>query len=67
MSQALQKGMRVNILVPMLPDIPKQGVIYGYCPSRPLPWHVRPDGWSPKKAGIAFKSEEISPVEGVQA
>jgi hypothetical protein len=63
MSGELAIGMRVRILVPLLDEIKDRGVIYNYCPSRPWPWHVRPDDWPCDLfgRGIAFDATEIEP------
>lgn len=52
----LKVGARVRIL--MGEEEGKLGTIYNHLPSRPAPWHVRPDGWL-DNAGIAFKADEL--------
>ncbi len=60
----LQIGMRVRILHTFFrAEVPETGTIYNYLPSRPCPWHVRPDGWPEHQAGIACRQEELTPLE----
>lgn len=39
------------------------GTVYNHLPSRPYPWHVRPDGWDKNEAGVALKADEIEMIE----
>lgn len=39
------------------------GTIYNYLPSRPAPWHVRPDTWPRTQAGIAYKMDELELID----
>ena len=59
----LHTGQRVRILIPLCCEISQQGTIYDYLPSRPHPWHVRPDGRPQSEPGIAFTAEELKPIE----
>lgn len=35
------------------------GTVYDYQPSRPAPYHVRPDGWPANRAGVACVADEL--------
>jgi hypothetical protein len=60
---SLRVGMSVEILIPLDDGIAQRGIIYDYLPSRPWPYHVRPDGWEKDAPGIAFSADEIKPLE----
>lgn len=53
----LAVGARVRILVGE--EEGKLGTVYNHLPSRPAPWHVRPDDYDPDVPGIAFKADEL--------
>lgn len=38
------------------------GTVYNYLPSRPCPWHVRPDMWAEGSPGIAYLAEELDVI-----
>jgi hypothetical protein len=61
----LHVGQRVRILVAQnYEHVAGPGVIHNYLPSRPCPWHVRPDGafWD-NGPGIAFHAWELESLE----
>lgn len=56
----LQVGSRVRILVG---DYAGQlGTVYNHLPSRPAPWHVRPDLWPQDEPGIAYTVDELEVI-----
>lgn len=52
----LKVGARVRIQ--MGKQAGNLGTVYNHLPSRPAPWHVRPDGWL-DCAGVAYKADEL--------
>lgn len=52
-------GDRVTIVRLGSTNYGKMGTVYNYLPSRPAPYHVRPDGWPEHQAGIAYTREEL--------
>lgn len=53
----LKIGARVRIQ--MGEQTGKLGTVYNHLPSRPAPWHVRPDSWPEDVPGIAYKADEL--------
>lgn len=52
-------GTKVYILFPISSNRLRKGVVYDYLPTRRWQYHVRPDGWSEDKPGIACTEEEL--------
>lgn len=61
LARALRIGARVRILAAGEMQ-GQQGVIYCHLPSRPAPWHVRPDGWPADEAGVAYMADELEVI-----
>lgn len=38
------------------------GTVYNYLPSRPWPWHVRPDIWAEGSPGVAYLADELDVI-----
>lgn len=62
MSTPFAVGMQVHITMPMVPGIATTGKIYYHMRGHQYPWHVRPDNWEKKRAGIAFAASELEPL-----
>ncbi len=60
-------GARVRIIAKDSNHNGCSGTIYNHLPSRPYPWHVRPDGWNTDEPGIAYKEDELELIEDAVA
>jgi hypothetical protein len=60
--KSLKVGDRVRVLVANRDGTYHDGTIYRHLPSRPHPWHVRPDGWPSDVAGISYSASELEKI-----
>jgi hypothetical protein len=63
MDEKFSPGARVRITAPDSDHNGQCATVYNYLPSRPYPWHVRPDGWSEDEPGIAYGEDELELIE----